>query len=367
MFFKKKKPKLDSKVRFQHKQFMSKLDSARNFKRANRAVPESGWQKLLQKLGLSGLWSQIAAGLLLLGLLYLIYIPNLLSVKQFEFTGISENQAEQLEAEIRKAMDEVSVFNPQYNLVFFDAELVNQAAAKVPTVDYIASVKKDFKDQIVYIEAASKYERFLVAGPEAVLDVYNDGSIKGPANVSLSDWPALLNSNMVKVLMHQKFGYSQYQSLFAPQLLAYLNSFLVALSALEGQQLAHLTFKEPAKATESVVTEVPSSEENPGELPEIVAEPEPVVEPLPPAEPEIPEIQLPFDASEVHAVFYKNNDLRRTYRVIFDATGDAAQDLTELELLLSQTPADRYNQLYYIDLRIPDKAYLCLESAPCAN
>ncbi len=361
MLFNKKKSKLDPKVRFQHKQFTTKLDNARNFKRASKAVPDSIWQRIFQRVGLTGLWSQIATGVLLLGLLYLVYVPNLLSVKDFSISGISDTQAEQLEAEIRRVMSEASIVNPQYNLLFFDPKLVNQAAANIPTIDYIASVKKDFQNQKIYVDAASKYERYLVSEPTGVLDVYNDSSIKGAANISLEQWTTLQNPSMVKVLMHQKFPHRQYEALFTPQLSSYLDKLLEYLPTVEGQQLAYLTFKKPE--LESPQPEVIEVEED-TELVEPTPEP---VEPEPEPEPELPEIQLPFSASEVHVVFFKNNDLRRTYKVILDATADAAQDLAELELLLSQTPADRYNQLYYIDLRIPDKAYLCLESAPCAN
>ncbi len=365
MFFKKKKPKLDPKVRFQHKQFTSKLDNARNFKRSNKAVPESFWLKALQKAGLSGMWSQIAAGVLLLGLLYLIYVPNLLSVKEVVITGISNQQSQQLEAAIREEIRSVSIVNPQYNLIFFDTDLVTQAAAKIPTIDYVASIKKDFKHQAIYVDAASKYERFLVSESEAILDVYNDGTVKGQSGISLDAWQDTMNPNMVKIKMPYRFNYQQYQALFTPQLLGYLNKLIEHLPTVTGQQLAYVTFKEP-------VAEEPVPEEPTEPLPEDGQEPSETVteQPIlavPTIEEVVPETELPFSSSEVHLVFYKNNDLRRTYTVIMDATADAAHDLSSLNLLLSQTAPDRYNQLYYIDMRIPEKAYLCLESAPCTK
>lgn len=365
MLFSKKKPKLDSKVRFQHKQFTTKLDSARSYKRTARAVPESRAERALNTVGITSRWSQVMLGILILGLIYLIYVPNFLSLKQISIAGLSDTQSNELEQAIRQEIKDSQFFDPQYNILFLEKDLFARATRKVPSVDYISSVKKDLQTQTVYITAASKYERFLVANPEKVYDVYNDGTFKQEAGVSRADWEQHQNPNMVKVHFFQMFDVQPNQPLFREDLFAYLKALVDGLPIVETQKLAHLGFREPIAEAQSEP------------LPEPVAEvetPPPSSEPKTPTESqpveqskEVLRISLPFSSSEVHATFYKNNDLRRTYVVIFDATADARKSLEELKLLLSQTAPERYDQLKYIDLRIPNKAFLCLESAPCAK
>lgn len=361
MFFKKKKSKLDPKVRFQHKQFKSKLDSARSYKRTSRAIPESSFDRVMTAIGLPARWSQILVLVLFAGLFYLAYVPNFLSIESIHIQGLSDAQAQDLEASLRRQIADSHFFNPQHNILFFDKDSVDRALADVPSVHFIASLNKDIRGRSLYIEAESKYDRFLLAAPEQVFDVYNDGSLHQQSGVSRIDWDNHLNQSMIKVRLYQNLQFSANQAVFHRDLFAYMNRLIDVLAEVEGQQLAYLTFREPA-LPQPVAVEQPITEdlvEEDGQTEEVI---EPVV-----VEPQIPNIQLPFNSSEVHAVFYKNNDLRSTYRVIFDATADAQKSADELRLLLSQTAPDRYDQLFYVDLRIPEKAFLCLENTACAK
>ena len=200
LFFKKKK-KLDSKVRFSHKKFTTKLDTARNFKRTAKAVPETKFEQILVKLGLSSRWSQILLVLLVLALLYLIYIPNFLSVREIRISGLSEQQTSQLDAAIRQRIGDSPFYNPQYNLVFLSNDLIYKAAEDVPSIDFVSSIQKDIKTQTLIVDSASKYERFLLTTPEQDYDLYNDGTIKAVSGVGLDDWRSNQNPNMVKVLL----------------------------------------------------------------------------------------------------------------------------------------------------------------------
>jgi hypothetical protein len=111
-----------------------------------------------------------------------------------------------------------------------------------------------------------------------------------------------------------------------------------------------------------MVDKEPATETSPTAGEESTAEGAVAMQPQP-----LPKLSLPYNSSEVYVVYYKNNDVRRTYKVIFDTTADPVQTMDKLRLLLAQTEASRYNRLYYIDLRIPDKAFICLENTACAN
>ncbi len=370
MFFNKKKPKLDPKVRFQHKQFKTKLDTARTYKRSNKAVSDSGFDKFMNSVGLRSRWSQGLFFVLLGTLFYLAYIPNFLSVQNISISGLSQEQTQLLDAAIRKQIIDSSFFNPQRNLVVLQTETIIAAANTIPTIDYIASIDKHLGSQTLYVNAASKYERFLVATPEKVYDVYNDGSLTREAGLIRTDWSGTLTPSMIKVQLYQEFDFETHRQLFHPDLINYLNRLLEQAYLIEGQQLAYLTFREPEAPeplnppeAEEIPIEAEVDEESPAEseepsdaVEEVVIEAEP-----------LPKLSLPYNSSEVHVVYYKNNDVRRTYKVIFDATADPVKTIEELRFLLAQTAPDRYNRLFYIDMRIPDKAFICLENTACAN
>ncbi len=366
MFFKKKKPKLDSKVRFQHKQFATKLSSARSYRRQARAVPESSLDRLFAQIGLRSRWSQALAGLALAAILYLLYIPNFLSLQTINIVGLSESQARDLEIAIRDEIGSAPFYNPQRNLVFLNNQLIDYAALRVPSVYEIKMVKKDFANQSIYIEAESKYEKYLVATPEKVYDVYNDGTLKKESGLRRDQWPDLVNPNMIKVLLHQNINAEENRLFFHWDLFDKIIQLSELIKSVEGQELAYVTFKEPQaepikEELKPVVAEEELAAEAPAEEPKVE---EPALEPeLKP----LPSLDLPINSSEVHMVFYKNNDRRLTYEVIFDTTRDAADSVNDLKLLLSQTNPDRYNQLAYIDLRLETKAFVCLVNSPCSK
>ncbi len=368
MFFRKKKPKLDPKVRFQHKQFASKLQSARTYKRQIRAIPETQLDKFLAQIGLASRWSQILVGLFILGLLYLIYIPNFLSLKDITISGLSESQARDLEIAIRNKIADQPFYNPQSNMLFMSSDLVISALDDVPSVMRIVSVQRNFEEQSLVIDAESKYEKLLVATPDKVYDVYNDGTLKGESGFSRTDWLAVVNPNMTKFLLNYPIEGSSNEKFFNESFFSKIVELLDQVKILEGHQLAYLSLKEEPK-DDSQDQNTPSEEKPEGTTDASLEDNgSPTQQNTLPSEPqkeEISSIRLPVNSSELHAVFYKNNDKRKTFRVIFDATRDLAKSVADLKLLLSQTPPDRYNQLDYIDMRLETKAFICLLGSPC--
>ena len=69
---------------------------------------------------------------------------------------------------------------------------------------------------------------------------------------------------------------------------------------------------------------------------------------------ETPEISLPISAEELTLVMQKGGDKSRTYNVIIDGKESANDVVQRLNLLLSQTTPERFNNLSYVDLRIKD-------------
>lgn len=354
MFFKKKKTKLDAKVRFQHKQFTTKLGSARTYRRTAAAVPDSRLQKRLTKVGLGSRWSQIGVGLIILTALYIAYFPNVLTLQSIHITGLTETQARDLEIEIRNQIANSNIFMAQRNMLFFSPKLVIAAAEKVDSINAVGSIKKNYQTKTLQVAAESKYEKYLVAAPDKVFDVYNDGSLKAESGVRRGDWSALDNPNMLKVQFGSSFTPEPGQLIFESSLRDYIDLLNERLKSIENLKVAFYGFKEEEEQPVRLQLE----QETPEEANHEVSDTEP-------AEPEEPELRLPFNSSEVHVSVYKGADRRRTFRVVFDSTRDSALSVADLKLLLSQTAPERFDQLAYIDMRIEGKAFLCLLNAPC--
>ncbi len=376
MFFKKKKPKLDAKVRFQHKQFTTKLGSARSYRRTAVAVPESKLQRWLANIGLGSKWSQILVGLFVLVIIYLIYLPNFLTIKEIKISGLSESQTHDLDSRIRDQITEVGFYRAQNNLFLFNDDLAKTAAAKLASVNSILQVKKDYKNQTLIIVAESKYEKYLVATQEKVFDVYNDGTFKAEAGVARDNWINIDNPNMIKVELYENANSQNGQQFFDPTLQQFISTLNDRLKIMENFKIAYYSFHDPKVdrvVTHDDIAEQVQSAEKPATASAAISTSEDI-EPAStseaqttPTAQENPELKLPFNSSEVNVVFYKGADKKRFFKVIFDATRDSQKTMEDLKLLLAQTAPDRFNQLDYIDMRIDSKAFICLLNAPCAK
>jgi hypothetical protein len=283
---------------------------------------------------------QIVVGLILVGVLYLIYVPNFLSVKDIRVIGLSDSNQVIAEGAARQAIRDALFLNPQYNMIFLDNDLVSKAVAKVPSVYEVKSVKKDFKHNTVIIEVVPKVERYLVSDTERVYDVYNDGIAKSVSGLSQDNWASTVNPSMIKVLLPSRVPAEDGKTFFGPQMIQALESIAGGLNALPGSPLSY--FLAGTASVKTTLNDDGSTSVSQGDL------------------------EFPVNNGEIKAVLKKGNT-GQTFTVMFDPQSNLGDTLKRLELLLAQTPPDRYKNLYYIDMRLPNKGYVCLVNTPCAK
>lgn len=361
MFFRKKPKKLDPKVRFQHKQFTGKLKAASSYKRKAQAIPESPLDKFFLLVGLRSKFSKISFAFLLMLLFYLVYIPNFLTLKSIEVTGLSEQQKQLLTDAIWKEIDHTFFVYPQKNLLFLQSQIVTKVAATIPTIKQVASVRRDYGSQTLYIDAESKYERFLVATPEKVYDVYTDGVLARQSNLNIEQWVENQNISMLKLQLHSPIQTKDYDLVFDSSLLGFLNNLSEQLKGIPNLQISYYQFREPVKIETPVVPLENGQELN---LDESIRQETTEIETSKEME-EIKNLQLPIFSSEVQVVVRNNQNPSSKYRVIFDTTHDPLEAINNLKLLLANITPDRYGQLSYIDMRVAEKAFICLSNSPC--
>jgi hypothetical protein len=366
MFFQKKKTKIDSKVRFQNRQFNQKLHQARTFKRSVRPIPESQLDKLLIKIGLGSRFTQAILILVILGFLYLIYLPNFLTVQKIVVQGVGGEEQKNAEQVIKNELDAAPFYNPQHNLLFLDAPKVTKAVLALNGINSVEKISKNFSDKSLIVQVTPKQEKFLLRDADRVFDVYNDGSLKGVAGLDRSGWESVHNPGMVKIDVKGKLDIQaaldsgQPGSVFNKNLSYYIIDLQKELLGIPGSPLVYISFdKNPSlKAAQN---QAQSSEGSNSDI--ISANP---LE-LEPATLDASKVDVPISAEELNIVLQKGNNPEHTFNVIVDSGENPRDMVLRLNLLLSQTAPDRYANLDYIDLRIKSRAFICLINTPCAK
>lgn len=386
MFFnKKKKPKLDPKVRFQNRQFNQKLQKARTFKRTTKPVSDSNVDRFLESIGLGSRLLQAGIVLLVLGILYLVYAPNFLTLQIINIEGASPSDTKLIEASIRDALGSAPFFNPQGNMAFLSTRRVEEAAREIPSVWEITAIRKNYATGSLNVSVISKYEKFLVRTGEHVFDVYNDGTLKGEAGVTREDWDSINNPNMIKIDIEARIPNHQAEQFFADSAVQYFAELQDNIKGIVGSHLKYLSLPnrdiKPADTvddvepdgTEAASNDPEQTEEDTAVLvgdtleeemaDEIKVSPKAAEQKIA----ELPELSLPIAPGQLDIVMQKGEDAKRTFRVVVDTSETAHDAVQRLNMLLSQTDPERYNALDYIDLRVRSRAYICLLGTVCSN
>ncbi len=382
MFFKKKKPKIDPKIRFQNRQFNEKLHLARTFKRTAKPIPEGSFSRFLTQIGLGTIWRKILAIVIVGGLVYLVYIPNFLTWQTLVVEGMSDVNRKATEAAINDSLSSVKLYNPQRNLLFLSKRRITEAAMGVSAVDKIYRVDRDFKNKTVTVYIHSKYERFLVRSSDQIFDVYNDGTTKGQAGIGRDQWQSTNNPGMIKVDVNAKITNSHNREFLTSKTVQYIAQINEELKAITGSTLQSVKivlpeFKQPLPPKEltpeesgqeqTISEEQVENTEEVGQSNEVTDEASTETTSETPQPTGSIETTLPLNAEELELIFQKGNNSVRTFRVIIDINENSREVVNRLNLLLSQTSPDRYNGLAYIDLRIPTRAFVCLINSPCTR
>lgn len=371
MFFKKKKPKLDPKVRFQNRQWNQKLQQARTFKRNVVPVPDSGFSKLLKRWGMGSAWRQIGLALLVLVALYIVYFPNFLTLKTIQIEGIRDSDRPAIEASLRDNLAKVPFYNPQRNLLFLSQTRIESVLNTLGSVDTVSEINKDFSNNTLRIVITPTQERFMVRSNDKVFLVYNDGSLKGDTGPDRSAWENNLNSRLIKINIPANLLVGGNKQFLTQDTARYTTDLVSALRGIVGSSLAYLDIPiSDEKKSTPEVTNDSSDELSPKDAPpEALASEEagnPVTEENNLSS-IIVEVQTPIALDELNIVMQKGNQPDRTFKVLVDPSENPKDLVDRLNLLLSQTAPDRYNALNYIDLRVKNRAYVCLLNAVCAN
>ncbi len=324
MLFGKKKKKLDARVRFQHSTFTKKLGTARNYKRQARVIPEFNGFSIFATIGLRTWWAKLLALIAIVGVLYLIYIPNFLFVKVITISGIDGDTKTHVTALVNQYLEQAPFYNPRRNLVFLRAAPLSKYIISKDTRISKVTIKRNFFKRTLTVSANAKYIAYIISRQNIYYSVYNDGTVIQVEPLDGAQW---MNSfpGTLKIVDAQPNSLEPGQQYFTPELMSVANYLQQHFKADVAQDMTYI------------------------ELPARLAR-------LP--------VQL---VVHVHKNLPNLNPSMAEFAVLIDPKKDLTIVLEKLNLLLSQTTPDRYKALKYIDMRFDDKGFVCLVNTPCAN
>lgn len=353
MLFGKKK-KSYANPRFQRSDFNKKLVRARGYKRNFKPRPESQFQVFLAKLGLGSKIAQIGAVAALLFLLYLTYIPNFLFIKDVTVQNAQPFVSDSVKATVQEYFQNEKSAWPQRNIIFLNkANLEKYVLEHNPAVLQIKSVKKRLWHGLI-IAVEPRAERFVVLAKQQMYVVYNDGVVARQIPNG-QDIPLGLFKINVGTDDEIKPG-DQY---LPSQVVAKINTVINDFQNKTGNILDYAEIPVAEQAQPLIPSTNPSGTSNQDQSAS-------------------PAIQaLPTNVKEVlnleEIIFYAKRDpaakdSSHDFRVLINpSTDDLDLTLAKTGELLKQLPADRLNNLYYIDMRFKDKSYVCLKNTACAR
>ncbi len=296
----------NKKSRFQNQTFKKQLENARGYKRNARKIPEKKFDAILDKFGLSSIWTKSALVIIILALGYIIYIPNFLKIKQIEITGIRSDNKGTIENTTRDFLKSKPYW-PQTNLLLLSKQGLSKYILKKNTeVLKVESINKKFPNSLE-IQISSRMPRFVLQSPDGSFIIFNDGKL-----------------------------YKKLDASATPE------SNLILIKIAGGIEPGTGTFTMPQETISSINL----------------------------IQKDLPDItKLAIEYYKVESIKDPDLivQLKSGYKIKFDTKLDTADVLKKTRLLLSEIPDTDQAKLEYLDMRINDRGYVCIKNAPCAK
>jgi hypothetical protein len=295
---------------------------------------------------------------------YVVLFSPWLTVSRVVVVGLADNDRVTVTDRVRDFLHNRPWYTFSRRALFVPTETIAGTVAGMPEVAAVQLVRYSWRDGVVTITVDPGLPRFVFTLDGQSYSVYESGKLvrTGPAaeptklqslvlpsdaRIALDNQTMLLTARTARVLAGLR---RNLLDLYVPTMVAWY--------------IEPVDYKEPRVVTPSVVTttlnNIPVATTTATLSQPLV--PEPVVEPVV----ALPKnIAVPITAATIEARI--TVDPTHNYRLIFDIQREPANAAHELRQLLEGLGVDRLSQLAYIDLRIADKAFVCLRNAPCAT
>lgn len=300
-----------NKIKYQNPQFKRKLQAARGYRRQIKQIPSSKLGIFLAFLRLDSAMAKIFLFISLVLLIYLVYAPNLFTIKNIYIKGAYGEAAESIKQSINDYLSSRS-FLPQNNLLLISKKgLTDYLISKNLLIKKIISIKKDFPSSL-NVEIDERFDKFLLKNARGIYAISNDGLITRQMNLDGLNATPTADSVLIGINSNEDKIY------------------------LEGQRVSDSSYFENLN---EILNKAQSELQNP--ITGIILE-----------NFERPDLEVRTQSGFV-IKFDTNSDLQKTF--------------WRLKLLLKEVGEARINGVKYIDIRIKDRGYICYKDAPCAR
>lgn len=294
------------KYRYQNRAFKTSLDNARRYKRQRKKIPQTSREIFFARLGIGSWPAKTAVVLALAALVYLTYAPNFFFVKNIDVQGLKIAERQEILSKVKDFLSAKSFF-PKKNLLFTNtsalANFLQKDSLYVAKVDKIT---KTFPNSLT-IAVAPRYPKYFVENQGKIFALSADGLVMG-----ISATSSELSLNLTKLAFESAGNWAVGQKVLSDDV-----SALIQKAVRDLPDKAGLPFKD---------------------------------------------IRVLSDQSQDLEV-----DTQSGFLLKLDVKTSWDESLSNLSALLGQMSAGELQNLAYIDLRVPQKAYVCDKTAPCAN
>jgi cell division septal protein FtsQ len=307
-----KNQKLDPKVRFQRQNFQQKLDQARTYKRASKTFPTGSGEAFLIKIGLGSWISRIIVVLILGCVVWIIYVPNFLYIKKIQISGLNSTQTIAAEQKVNDYFN-INKIWPQKNLLILSKNrLGNYLLREDSDILYVDSVKKKLPNTL-QLNLIPRFNQFVLQTAGGLYALSNDGKVAAQLTESDLQSTSSPYSNLIKITVAKEQNTLEIgQNYLSLNLVDTLNTLIV-------------------KIPETLKTNVQSFE-----------------------------MQTPDDLN-------LNVQLTSGYKLILDTKSDLSGIWQKLGVLFSNISPQDQSKLFYVNMTIPERAYVCFKGQPCTQ
>lgn len=264
----------------------------------------------MSKIGLSSTLSKTLTILALCLVVYIVYIPNFLFVKNITLSGLNENQLGSVKNTTAEFLNKHLPW-PQKNLLLLSKnKLTDFLLQNNQNILSVEKIEKDFPNGLkIYI--LPRVDRFAANTPNGIFTIANDGLIKNQLAENLNASTTLPNG-LILIKLNTK------ETIFAGK-----NAF--------------------PKSTAEFLTQAYA------QLPKIIKSP-------------VESFEL-SQAPDYDITALTSSGLK----IYLDLKSDLPKILQRLDLVFSQISEPEKNNLSYIDMRFTEKSFVCQKNQPCAK
>jgi hypothetical protein len=279
-----------------------------------------------------------------------------LFVKTITVHGVAPDDASKIESITREYFGKSLWPVPQQSSIFLsESKLSDYLLANSDKIYKIEQVTTHFPSELEIVIVPRK-PRYVLRAQDRMFVINNDGSVASQSPYDQAQFTEGLSQTMTRVIINAKHDASEGQNFFPDKAFSdqlqilrdlFMAKITVGISYFEIPTFLETTPPAPAQSS--------SSDDEEGE---------------PKINTALPDQSKQINWQEI--IVHTKRDPNQTtflplgYSVFFDRSLDISETLDKLAVLLGKMESGRRSNLFYIDMRLRNRGFVCLRGASCS-